>query len=577
MSSPRCPYAHSPCLTLLSLSLSLFILCSRHAAAASTSIVSISPGLVVSVATNSSTGSVHLLAFDPLTGSSRSGPSIEPWWSSWDSNATVVIDPSTAFGDWFLHEDGLVYYLLFISNTAQPRSQKMTQYVLYDPTKPGGWIAPTPGSSCMISQASSAIQPALENVHLQRSLGTMIGFTDFSLQDQAIKSNSTFLGLVSLMWNEPTCFLWPIMSFAQGLPTSLKVASAAAVQQDSVPLTFSYVGAIDANQDSASIVMLDVSSPINATLLSPPSFSQASFSLGQINVTDLETFQPALVGVQSPAVNQPTFGLVQTMPATSSAERSKRSNKLPATYLQFDDAHSTVDGSLVLDYFPAGPATTAPGTDERGQPFLALVGLVATGAAGEGQGAAAFFTGLGDGWALRGEPVDPEWDVQPGATLSFVPRSIVPSTEAEQLATKRTATRLAFRKTPTSVAAASPAPPALSPLVSSPLAASTAGGDPDYHRPDNGPGLTTGQIVLIVVLVVAFFGGLCACWVLFERRRARQEGVDPGLALTATQRKVHMARMSKRQELVDEDGVAMGMAYEPPSRGRSSMSFDQDI
>lgn len=577
MSSSRVASA-SLCLTLLSLCL----LYTSTLTSASAAAVAIAPGLVISVATNASTGSTHLLAFDPLTGTSLSSPAIKPWWGGWDTNSSVTIDPSSAFGDWFLHEDGIVYYLLFLSNTAQPPSQRMTQYILFDPTQPGGsggWVAPTPGSSCMITQSSTSVQPALENIHLQRELGTMIGFTDFSLQDEGVKTNSSFLGLVSLMWNEPTCFLWPILSFAGGLPTPLKVASAAALQQESVPLTFSYVDAVD-RSGSAAIVMLDVSSPLNASLLAPPSVAEVRFSLEQLNVSAAQ-FNPALIAGQSPSPNQPTFGMVQVAPASAgsaSAPRSrsagKRGNKLPATYLQFDDEHPTIDGATTLDFFPPGPATTAQGTDVKGQSFTALLGLVANDGAPEGQGAAAFFAGLGDGWALRGEQVDPEWILSPGATLSFVPLSAA--------APSKTRTSLVTRQTQPSAAAIAPVAATevpVAPLVSSSLTDSTGGGgDPDYHRPDSGPGLSTGQIVLIVVLVVAFFGGLCACWVLFERRRAAAQGVDPGLALTATQRKVHQARLAKREELVDEDGVAMGMAYEPPStRGRSSMSFSQDI
>jgi len=387
----------------------------------------------VTVARNSSSGSsaAVLVLWDALSGEAMTAP-IPQWWSSSDypAGVAVEVDVAASFGDYFLHEDGIVYFMLFASNTATPRSQVLQQWSVYGAAPgskgPSGWHAPQLQGSCMVTPASTPGYPAMSSMTVLSSLGSFIGFTDFELQGPSAASNaSSVLGLASVWWNSPTCFQWPLKTFAQGLAFPVPLASANAIHQASNTLAYL---SLNEQTEEAGMVLMDVSSPVRATEL--PVQGQKSVSLKELNATRAD-FRPAMVPVEvgkGAAQAQASFVVVQ------SSQTSPSSTPPPAV-LAFDATQgfhapqvpsSSRSGAAAapVGYFPPGPAAALQGVDQFTGEQVDL--MVALDPAGPGTGALFAAPSLAQPWALQGKAL-PDGLEATGQQLAFIPASIVGS------------------------------------------------------------------------------------------------------------------------------------------------------
>jgi hypothetical protein len=423
-------------------------------------------GFVVSVGTNNSNGgTAHLLLWNSATGQLLpSVAPIKPWWPATKANEGVTVDAEASFGDWFLHEDGIVYFMMFASNTARPRSQQMQMFSVYDTVT--GWRAPAQTGACMITPESSVGYPAMSSMRFIASLGSFVGFTDFDLQSPSVRNNkSSILGLASVWWNQPTCFQYPLLTYAKGLPLPFPSAAASTIHQASN--TLSYVASLKdpvkgasstevTEEPSVRMVVLDISSPLRATPV-PVSSSGNSLPLRAFNATEAD-FRPALVPIEplasagsaTAAQHQQSGGpelanyiVVQSRSSSPpSTAGDSSADSAPPAVMSFDvkngfHAPEAADGSPAppMPFFPQGAAAPLVGLDDEGHPVAPLmVGVARQQQSGTDASTSLFAAAplTAEAWSSESFLLPADWSLA-GQQLAFIPESTVAAYEAERL------------------------------------------------------------------------------------------------------------------------------------------------
>jgi hypothetical protein len=422
-------------------------------------------GFVVSVGTNSSNGgAAHLLLWNSATGELLpSVAPIKPWWPATKANEGVTVDADASFGDWFLHEDGIVYFMLFASNTARPRSQQMQQYSVYDTVT--GWRAPVQTGACMITPESSVGYPAMSSMRFIASLGSFVGFTDFDLQSPSVRNNkSSILGLASVWWNQPTCFQYPLLTYAKGLPLPFPHAAASTIHQASNTLSFvaslkdpvKGASSVEATEEpSVRMVVLDISSPLRATPV-PVSSSGNSLPLCAFNATEAD-FRPALVPIEPLASSAPdaaqkqrsggpelaNYIVVQSRSSSPPSTAGDNADSAPPAVMSFDvkngfHAPEAADGSPAppMPFFPQGAAAPLVGLDDEGRPVAPLmVGVARQQQSGSDDASTSLFAAApltAESWSSQSFLLPADWSLA-GQQLAFIPESTVAAYEAERI------------------------------------------------------------------------------------------------------------------------------------------------
>lgn len=374
---------------------------------------------------NATDGQTSVLLWNPTTGETLASAAVATWWPK---TVKATIDPASAFGDYWVREDGVIFYMLFLSNTAQPPSQQLLYYKIYDPER--GWIAPERSGKCLITAASDHTWPAMASMAYNPKYGMFIGFTDFSLGTAPTSGGN--LGLVSVFINGPQCFQWQLLTYAQGLPAPLAQAGASALHTASN--TFAYVGAASGDGDAASVgmVLVDVDGVVNSTLIALPPHS--SVTLGALNAT-AEDFAPRLSAVniadEAKGDGSAHFLLLQSADTgVAVPESGSDSGRAAPALLHYTAASGFSDRvpESLLPVFPAGPVaqTSARVSTAPDGTYPVLVGVVAAASA---QPAFAFMTATPlapEAWVQVGTPLDAVWRIN-GQSLPFVPFSAAPA------------------------------------------------------------------------------------------------------------------------------------------------------
>ncbi len=283
----------------------------------------------------------------------------------------------------------------------------------------------------------------MANMHFLPSLGYFVGFTDFKLQSPDVRANRSSLpGLVSMFWNSPACFQLPLLTYSQGLPLPFPHAGASAIHHASS--TFAFVSALafaeEEEEEAAQpdveegptvlMVVLDVSSPSNATLIQMP--SNSCLPLASVNAS-VATFHPLVAAMEpshadiSGAAPSASFVLVQ-----SRSESSSTGSAAPAV---LSSISSGFGPAAALPFFPDGAAASLLGTDSvSGKQTTLLVGVERSEQTAEQTAflAAPLATPLWSGATAGSVVSSKQWKME-GRQIGFVPLSAVhPSKAARQ-------------------------------------------------------------------------------------------------------------------------------------------------